>query len=398
MKSFRPTWAEINLDAIHQNIHQFRKWLPEKMQMMAVVKADGYGHGALPVAREALAAGATWLGVALMEEALELRSAGITAPILVFGYLPSEAIPVAQQQGIAVTITDAASFQEACSSINPSLPALKFHLKVDTGMGRLGITTPAELEQIIAWYREHTQRKDGAVMLWEGLFTHLATADEEDDSYLRRQINQFETFRKQIMGEGIDLPYVHLANSAGTIRHQQLPTMNLVRIGISMYGLYPSPWMKHLLPFPLTEAFSLHSRLSFIKQVAAGAGISYGRTYLTQEEEWVGTIPIGYADGWSRALSNRSEVLVGGERSKVIGRICMDQCMIRLTKPYQRNELVTLIGRQGKERISIDDIAQLLDTINYEIPCQIGKRVPRRYVKKGCQDEWEHDRINEQEC
>lgn len=382
MNCFRQTWVEVNLEAINRNVTRFKEWLPQQTELMAVVKADGYGHGAVPVAKEALAAGATWLGVALLEEALELRQAEIHAPILVFGYLAPEAIPYAQEKQISVTITDLAHFREILDCIDGRLPPLAIHVKVDTGMGRLGLTEQAELEEIIQLYKQQKLSGQRKALHWEGMYTHLATADEEEQDYLTLQLARFQQYKDLVNRAGISLPYLHVANSAGIIRQEQLPQFNMVRLGISMYGLYPSQVLKQKCPFILEEAFSLHSRLTLVKQVAAGSGISYGKTYQTQTEEWIGTIPIGYADGWSRSLSNRAQVLVQGKRRNIVGRICMDQCMISLDKAYPRQELVTLIGAQAGEMISIDEVAQLLGTINYEVPCLIGKRVPRIYKKK----------------
>lgn len=379
MKHFRQTWVEVNLEAIHRNVTRFKQWLPQHTEIMAVVKADGYGHGAVPVARKALASGATWLGVALLEEALELRQAGIQAPILHFGYLAPEDIPCAQESRVSVTITDLDHFREILGQINRHLPPLAFHIKVDTGMGRLGLREKRELEEIIRLYKQHKLSDQADLLHWEGMYTHLATADEQDTDYLNLQLATFEQYKALVYQAGLSLPYLHVANSAGIIRKKLLPRFNLVRLGISMYGLYPSPVLKKELPFELEEAFSLHTRLTLVKKVAPGSGISYGKTYETKEEEWIGTIPIGYADGLSRSLSNRGQVLIKGKRMLIVGRICMDQCMISLDQAYPRQELVTLIGSQGEENISIDEVASLLETINYEVPCLIGKRVPRRY-------------------
>lgn len=387
MKPYRKTWAEINLDAISHNISTFKEWLPPSTDIMAVVKADAYGHGALTIAQEALASGAKWLGVALLEEALELRQSGIKVPILVFGYLPPEEVPISQENDISITVTDADFFEDMLTAINPAFQPLKFHLKVDTGMGRLGITKEEELQGIIKEYNCHEQISEQNSLVWEGIYTHLATADEEDESYFQEQKATFEQFLQIVKEQGLSIPYIHLANSAGTFKHKQFPYMNLVRLGISMYGLYPSLHMKKDLPFSLEEAFSLHAQLSLIKKVAAHAGISYGKTYLTSTEEWVGTLPIGYADGWRRNLSNRAEVLVDGRRRKIIGRICMDQTIIQLDKWYPRNEKATLIGEQKEGHITVDEVAQLLETINYEVPCMIGKRVPRIYKKNSCKNE-----------
>lgn len=372
---YRQTWAEVDLAAIRHNVSSFRHWLPESKQLMAVVKANGYGHGALPVAQAAQQAGATWLAVALLEEALELREAGVTLPILVFGHIQPEAFPLAQEHGISVSINHFEDWFGAVKHVDPSLAPLRFHLKIDTGMSRLGLLGVEELERMIISYKE----KGSSQLVWEGLYTHLATADEEDSTYLQQQLQRFQQARDMVQRAGIPVSYVHAENSAATIRFRQHLDTNLVRIGISMYGLYPSPWMKELLPFHLKEAFSLYSRLSMVKRINEGVGVSYGAAYRAKQGEWVGTIPIGYADGWRRALSNRAEVIINGQRHRLIGRVCMDQCMVRLVERQEVGEKVTLIGGQGPEAIRIDDIAAKLGTINYEVPCMISARVPRLY-------------------
>jgi alanine racemase len=373
---YRQTWAEVDLGAIRWNVSRFRQWIPQEKQLMAVVKADGYGHGAVPVARAAEQAGATWLAVALLEEALELRAAGITLPILVFGHIPGAFFPLAQEQQISVSINHFEDWANALQHVDPSLPPLRFHLKLDTGMSRLGLLGIEELERFISAYRQTAHPQ----LIWEGLYTHFATADEEDETYLQKQWQQFQRALDLLRSSRLTVPFAHAENSAGIVRlHHHLNT-NLVRLGISMYGLYPSQTIERRSPFPLKQAFSLHSRLSMVKRMREGVGVSYGATYRTREEEWVGTIPIGYADGWRRALSNQAEVLISGRRQPLIGRICMDQCLVRLEGEESVGEKVTLIGRQAGEEISIDELAATLETINYEIPCMITARVPRLYL------------------
>jgi alanine racemase len=379
---YRKTWAEINLDAIYNNVSSFRKILSPQKQIMAVVKANAYGHGAVPVAKEALSAGANWLGVAYLNEALQLREAGISAPILLFGYLPEEYVPIAQKNNISISINDFTAFHALYDAVEEGLPPIKFHLKIDTGMSRLGFTDERELLQVIHEYSHIKQ--ESSLVEWEGIYTHLATADEEgENTYFQGQVSAFTHILRVIRSHGLEIPYIHMANSAGIIRLPDFPDTNLVRLGISMYGLYPSPQMKKDFPFSIQPAFSLHTYFSLVKKIKPNTGVSYGITYVTDEEEWLGTIPIGYADGWNRMLSNQADVLVDGRRMKIIGRICMDQCMVQLDKSYSKEEKVTLIGKQAGEEISIEDIAQILNTITYEIPCMIGYRVPRVYVKEG---------------
>lgn len=248
-------------------------------------------------------------------------------------------------------------------------------------MGRLGLWEEEQLDTFISLYKKYTQRSHPNLM-WEGIFTHFATADERDQSFLERQISKFNEYVARLQQEKITVPYIHLSNSAGIFRTEALQYANLVRLGISMYGLYPSANVREELPFQLQEAFTLHTKLSLVKKVDSHVGISYGLTYRTKKEEWIGTLPIGYADGWDRNLSNASYVLIQGKRFPIVGRICMDQLMVRLDQEYSRDTPVTLIGKQGDQEIKIDDIANTLNTINYEIPCKLAKRVPRMYYKE----------------
>lgn len=374
---YRDTWVEVNLSAIEQNVRSLSHvYKDQNTAIMAVVKADGYGHGAVPVAKSAIAGGATFLGVAILDEALELREAGMTTPILVLGRIRPMDARIAAKHHIAVTVFSKEWLVSAKEYLDSSNP-LTIHVKCDTGMGRLGITDPKEIKEMV-------QIIHGSDTFYlEGMFTHFATADELDTSYYQEQFQQFQQFIHQLEEENISIPLIHCANSAAALRFPER-AFNMVRFGISMYGLSPSPEIEGQLPFPLMPAFQLKTRLAQVKKLEAGKAISYGATYVTQTNEWIGTLPIGYADGWIRAHStNGGTVLVDGEELPFIGRICMDQCMVRLNSPKEEGTIVTLIGHdQGKE-ISMDAVARRLDTINYEIPCIISKRVPRLYFKDG---------------
>lgn len=382
-KAFRKAWVEIDLGSIYDNVTSYRRHISPNKALMAVVKGNAYGHGAVPVAKEALAAGAAWLAVALLEEALELRDAGIQAPILLFGYCPEEYIYLAQQNHITLSFNDKDSLRRAVPYIEKSLPQLQFHLKLDTGMRRLGLQNQEELHTFISFYRQALGQ--GTNIHWQGAYTHFATADELDQTYAKKQLQEFEQQLQIIQKEGLALEWIHAENSAAAIQFPEINTTNLVRLGISMYGLYPSQEMRPYFPFSLKPAFSFHTVLSQVKKVAQNSGISYGLAFTTEKDEWIGTLPVGYADGWKRSLSNQVSVLIQGKKLKQVGRICMDQCMVLLDQEYPLREPVTLIGRQGEQEISIDDLAQVLNTINYEIPCMISTRVPRRYYKYGQQ-------------
>ncbi|RKD22605.1 alanine racemase [Ammoniphilus oxalaticus] len=371
---YRHTWVEVDLDAISANVNAFRKHLPEQTKLMAVVKADGYGHGAIPVAEEALAAGVQYLGVATLDEALELRAAGIDAPILVMGYTAPPFLEIAALRNITLTVFDLdviAALDELTRRLR--IP-VKIHLKVDSGMGRIGVRSEAEFRALIS-----AVDKCPLIVL-EGAFTHFSCADEVDSSYSEAQ---HHTFMRVIQNSLRSIPIIHCNNSAAGI---MFPSWgyNMVRLGISLYGQYPSPQARGQ-GIELTAAFALKSKISYVKDVSKGTFISYGATYQTTSKAKIASIPIGYADGYSRALSNRGKALVGGQKVSVVGRICMDQCMLdvsNLSTCFVGDEVV-LIGRQGNAIITVDDVAELLQTINYEVTCMISRRVPRVYKRNG---------------
>jgi alanine racemase len=339
--------------------------------MIAVVKANAYGHGDVQVAETALEAGAAYLAVAFMDEAIALRNKGITAPILVLGASRPENVRVAVKFDITITVFQEEWLHEAFKYLQAD-DRISLHIKVDTGMGRIGIRNTAELTAIEQIFSENEQ------LTLEGIYTHFATADELDETYMYQQLSLFEGMISALKKQP---KYIHSSNSAAALRYPKT-YFNAVRIGIAMYGLTPSPDMESEIPFPLREAFSLRSRLVHVKKMPKGEKVSYGATYETGEEEWIGTIPIGYADGWIRKLQGQ-EVLVKGTRSPIVGRICMDQCMIRLPYHVPVGTTVTLIGGQDDQVISINEVARKLDTINYEVPCIIANRVPRLYKKGG---------------
>ncbi|KPL58296.1 alanine racemase [Rossellomorea vietnamensis] len=368
---FRDTWAEINLDHLYENVKNIKGHIPDDVNVFAVVKANAYGHGDVQTSLTALAAGAHGLAVAFLDEAISLRRGGISAPILVLGATRPKDVKIASQLDISLTVFHKEWLEEAERQLSKE-DHLNLHIKCDTGMGRIGVRTAEELKGVEEYICFHPQFK------LEGIFTHFATADELNDDYLDEQLRRFEYMLEQLES----LPaYIHSSNSAATLRKTNT-LFNAVRVGIAIYGLTPSLEMKPELPFPLKEVFSLHSRLIHTKELAAGEKVSYGATYETGESEWIGTIPIGYADGWLRKLQGQA-VLVDGERVPIVGRICMDQCMIRLPESRSIGTRVTLIGKQDEASITMDEIAQKLDTINYEIPCIISTRVPRIYIRNG---------------
>ncbi|MFC0472357.1 alanine racemase [Halalkalibacter kiskunsagensis] len=373
---YRDTWAEVDLNAVGHNVYSISQLYREKnVDVMAVVKGNGYGHGAVEVAKTALSSGAKYLAVALLDEAIQLRKADITAPILILGRIRPEDVAVAIQWNVMITVFQAEWLQKAKNFLAEN-QIVQVHVKFDTGMGRVGLRTKEEAALLFRIIKEET------AFNLHGIYTHFATADEPDVSYVDKQHEQFLSMLAWLKEWEIHAPLIHSGNSAAGMRFPD-KMFNVFRLGISMYGLTPSPAITNELPVTLKPAFSLKSRLVQVKELPPGESISYGATYRTKESEWIGTIPIGYADGWLRYHSTYGgDVLINGERAPFVGRICMDQCMVRLLKPVETGTVVTLIGEDGRDKITMDEVAARLGTINYEIPCVIGQRVPRVYVRK----------------
>ena len=365
MEFYRPTKAVIDLAAIEHNLAAFQK-RAGKAEVIAVVKADAYGHGVLEVANKAIANGVKLLAVATPDEALYLRRNSIEAEILVMGAVPEKFLAIAQQENITVTAISLEWLSTAAAAIDPNLPKLRVHLKVDTGMRRVGVQVE-EVEQAVSFLNANP-------FSFDGIFTHFATADEAVGDLFQKQVKQMGS-----VIDSLDNPslMVHVSNSAAAIMHPAL-SYDAVRVGISLYGIAPSPFVRKEMAFELQPALSLETEIVHVKKVKAGDTLSYGGTYRCEQDEWIATLPIGYADGLLRGLQGQ-EVLVRGKRMPIVGRICMDQCMIRLPEKMAIGEQVQLIGRQKGEQIFIDEWAEKLGTIPYEIPCILTKRVPRIY-------------------
>jgi alanine racemase len=374
---YRPTWVEISLDALRHNFRSFRRLLPTEMKIMAVVKADAYGHGAVEVAKEVIENGASYLAVAFLDEALELRRAGITAPILVLGYTSKQGLALAIANKITLNIYNLdhlESIAELSSAENPA----NIHIKIDTGMGRIGLHTEREA---IAFIERALELPHVHV---EGLFTHYATADEEDKSYTHKQYEHFDRVVQYFTQKGVDFKFIHAGNSATAIDSPEL-TYNMVRLGISLYGLYPSEEVQQQ-KIDLQPVMSLKTGVVMLKEMPKGSGISYGSIYHTQiESERIATLPVGYADGFSRMLTGKAQALIHGQKVSIVGTICMDQCMINVTgvDQVELEDEVLLLGRQGNAVITAEELAKQLGTINYEITCMISHRVPRVYIRDG---------------
>lgn len=367
---YRNTWAEINLAAIGHNIRQLKETLPEGHQVMTVVKANGYGHGSVQVAKVALDEGINFLMVALLEEAIELRDAGIRTPILVIGRVPPIHARVAAKHDITLTVFDLAWLQEISEEVFES--PLSIHLEFETGMNRTGISTERQLREIVA-----TIESLGYIHL-TGAYMHFATADEINTVQYEQQKEQYEMMLGALSKLYPHPLITHIGNSAAGIQYPK-EMLQYTRFGVATYGLYPSEDIRELDTVDLQQAFSLYSELIQVKKIAAGECVSYGATYCATEDEWIGTIPIGYGDGWSRKLQG-FHVLIDGKKMPIVGRICMDVMMVKLDRAYEVGQLVTLIGKDGDAMIRMSDVANHLETINYEIPCMLTKRIPRTYL------------------
>ncbi len=380
MEERNRVWAEIDLDALEHNLKQIKKCLKKDTRMMAIVKADAYGHGVFEVAKTAIENGADYLGVAWVCEAIELRKMGITSPILLLGNSFDSVLDEIVRYDITATVSDV-SFAEKLSSVAEKFnKTAKVHIKIDTGMSRIGFLSDTE-----------SARKDTCDKILkiselsgleiEGIFSHFASADEENEDYTHMQYNRFLAVVNDLHNMGLIIPIKHICNSAATVKFPQMH-LDMVRAGIMMYGLYPSKsFDKNLLN--LIPVMSFKARVTAIKELDKGVPLSYGRTYCTEEKSKIATVSVGYADGYPRALSNAAEVVAGGERVKQVGRICMDQCMIDVSKVNNINvgDEVTLFGKASENGVSADCLADTLDTINYEIVCGVARRVPRIYIK-----------------
>lgn len=365
----RNVWAEVDLSAIAHNVQVTRKVLKPGTKICAVVKADAYGHGAVPVATAALAAGVNYLAVSMTQEALELREAGIMAPILILGTMTEEHEKALVDYNITQTVYDLAVAQELSAAALQENKVAKVHLAVDTGMNRIGCRPEeaADLAEAIS--------KLPHVEL-EGMFSHFSSADEMDKSFAESQYRKFMEADRAIKDRGIQIPLVHIDNSAG-ITEMKHTECDMVRQGITLYGLWPSDDVERCLD--LKPALSLKAEVVFVKDVPAGEKIGYGCTYETKAPMKVATIPLGYADGYSRALSNRGYITIRGYKAPVVGRICMDQFMVDVTNVpgVHKGDEAVIFGPGG---VSLDQLAKWVGTIPYELMCLLSTRVPRKYT------------------
>jgi len=372
-----PTWIEINLDAVANNVKNIKELIGEKKELMAVVKGNAYGHDVLEVIPVVLNNGATRLAVARLEEGIFLRKASIDVPILILGLTLKQQAELLVSYNITPTVCKYETIEKLSKFAVKEDKTVKVHIKVDTGMGRIGIFP----SHILDFVKKVKVLKNIEI---EGIFTHFSVADEKDKTYTEEQFKKFMEVLTILEKEGIKIPVKHVGNSATLL---DLPYMwlDLIRPGISIYGLYPSREVQKTVK--LIPAHSFKTRIVFLKELPAGEYISYGRTYTTTKRRTkVASLPVGYADGYNRLLSNQGEVLVRGRRFPIIGRICMDQCMIDVTNLPQVKigDEVVLWGRQGQEEIIVEEIAEKIGTINYEVVHMPDKkRVPKLFIKDG---------------
>ena len=369
-------YAEINLDAIVKNVDNLMALTKENTGALAVVKADGYGHGDVAVAK-AVAQKVTGYAVATLEEAVNLRENGVKKPILVLGYVDPYEFDILVSYEITATVFDVETAQLLADAARVQKKQAHCHIKVDTGMRRIGLEPD---ENGIAIVKQITALKELSA---DGIFTHFAASDETDKTSAEHQFKLFTDFTGRLEKEGIHFTYRHCANSAAVIDMPQVD-LDMVRLGIAMYGMYPSDEVKKE-KVELFPALDLKSHITMVKEIPAGEKVSYGGTFTTTRTTKLATVSVGYGDGYPRALSSKGYVLVRGQKAPIVGRVCMDQMMVDVTdiENVTRADIVTLIGKDGDAEITVEEIAALAGTFNYEFVCDLGKRIPRSYYLNG---------------
>ncbi len=378
LEKYQRVYATIDLDAVHDNIEEMKRNISPDTQIMGIIKADGYGHGAVMIGKELEPVPYVFgYGVATAEEAFHLRNAGLHKPILILGYTFPYSYEEMIMQDIRPTVFRYDMLEQLSECAAKLGKKVKVHIKVDTGMARIGVSPD---ESGMAFVKKALSYKELEI---EGVFTHFAKADETDKSAARKQLDQISQFIDRMETEtGYHIPVKHCANSAGIMELKEA-NMDVVRAGIILYGMQPSDEVRK--DMALKPVLSLKSHIVYIKQVEKGTPVSYGGTYITDKRMRIATIPVGYADGYARALSNKGYVLIHGKRAPILGRICMDQFMVSVEDipEAQMGTEVTLIGRDGSEQITMEEVGELSGRFNYEFACELGPRVPRVYVKNG---------------
>ena len=370
--------AVISLDAVEQNFREMRKNIAEDTKMIAVVKADAYGHGAVPIAHLIEDHDYIWgFAAATAEEAVHLRQAGITKPILILGIVFDEYFPELVQYDIRPAVCEYDEAKKLSDEAVLQNKTVHIHIALDTGMTRIGY---ADIPESVEEIKKIAELPNLEI---EGMFTHFARADEYDRSPAMVQLERYQDFSKRVEEAGVDIPLHHCSNSAGIIRVPEA-NLSIVRAGITIYGIYPSSEVERDI-VKLAPVMELKSHITYVKDVPAGAAISYGGTYVEDKKRRVATIPVGYADGYPRQLSNKGWVLIHGKKAPILGRVCMDQFMADVTEidNVKKGDEVTLLGRDGDEFISIEEMGDLCGRFSYEFACDISPRVPRVYIKDG---------------
>ncbi len=383
MNNTQRAWAEIDLDSIAQNVREIKKLLKPGVRFMGVVKADAYGHGVRETAKTILENGADCLAVAFIDEAVQLRKAGITAPILILGNSSEASVDELLEYDITPAVFTEEFAKVLSKRANELGKTAKIHIKVDTGMHRIGFLYGLKENEKTATVEKIIEISKLPNLEIEGIFTHLSTSDEESTEYTYEQFNRFAELTQRLSDKGLTVSIRHIANSAALVRFPELQ-LDMVRAGVIMYGMYPSRDVDYG-ELNLKPAMKFKTRVINIKEVDSGAGISYGRSYTTDCPKKIATIAVGYADGYSRILSGKAVTIVNGVKVKQLGRICMDQCMIdaSIVNNINIGDEVTLFGESCGCNIPIEDVADKMGTINYEIACIVGKRIPRIYIKDG---------------
>lgn len=376
MREYYRVQANINLDAIYQNVMNAKQLLKPETKFMAVIKADGYGHGAVEIAKT-IDGQTDAYGVAILEEGIELRKAGITKPILILGFTPEPQYSAMIDYNITTAVFQYDMAAKMSETAVLKGKKAKIHIKLDTGMSRIGFALNEESLACILRIAELP-----GIQI-DGCFSHFARMDEKDKTKAKKQFDDFLAFTQKIEESGIALPVKHISNSAGIIDAPEVQ-LDMVRDGICLYGLYPSEEVQKER-LALIPAMELKAYVSYVKELEAGIEIGYGGTYTTTRKTKVATIPVGYADGYPRCLSGKGRVLIHGESAPIIGRVCMDQFMVDVTDiaPVKEGDIVTLFGRDGDAMLSVEEVSGMSYSFNYEFVCDVGKRVPRVFYKQG---------------
>lgn len=382
-KNMSRAWVEIDLDAIAHNVKEIKKLLKPGVEMMGVVKADAYGHGVVETARTIVESGADRLAIAFVDEAIQLRKCGFGVPLLILGETQPERIDDLIEFDITPCVFDFDFAKKVSEQAQASGKTVKIHIKIDTGMSRLGLVFDDDETRRSKTVAEIVKIAKLPSLEVEGMFTHFASADEEDAAYTYMQFQRFVALADMLEGEDVHIPLKHAANSAAIIQFPQMQ-LDMVRAGVAMYGMYPSDCVDKT-KLRLIPAMTFKTRIVNINEFDSGVSVSYGRIYTTSKPTKTATVAIGYADGYSRTLSGRVQMFVGGKLVPQIGRICMDQCMIDVSDVNNINvgDEVTLFGGGEQSGMTVELIADLMGTINYEVTCVVSKRIPRVYIKSG---------------